>query len=401
MALTPPRRGELGDQITLRHQQYLEDLTDAANNSDAQVVINAADIATNSNLIANNAGDIAISQADIIRIDDDVLQLQILTTTTSGGLGQHKNDKNNPHEVTGAQLGLGTMSIQDADSVAITGGTGIFSLLQLSGGTGTQGEMTWNADEETVDIITNGATLQLGQEMHIHCRNATGTTIANGTPVMASGTLGASGRITIAPMVGTSPSNAKYFLGVTTESIDADTDGKVTTFGKVRGIDTSGTPYSETWADGDVLWVDASTTGYLTNVEPSGTNLGLPIAIVIHKHATVGTLFIRSTNIDDHAYAAAVHTHTKSDITDFVESDYATGAEGDLAITALQDITSETINTLSNVLTSMSPNDNDVLTYDTASGKWESQIAAGGNNIDGGFAGSVYTTPQLIDGGSA
>jgi len=34
--------------------------------------------------------------------------------------------------------------------------------------------------------------------------------------------------------------------------------------------------------------------------------------------------------------APTVHTHTKVDITDFVESDYATGAEGDLAVTAEQ-----------------------------------------------------------------
>jgi len=36
------------------------------------------------------------------------------------------------------------------------------------------------------------------------------------------------------------------------------------------------------------------------------------------------------------ARTPTAHTHTKSEITDFVESDYATGAEGDLAATAIQ-----------------------------------------------------------------
>ena len=45
--------------------------------------------------------------------------------------------------------------------------------VQLSGDTGDQGTMSWNTDEETIDIIQNGATLQVGQEIHIHCKNQT------------------------------------------------------------------------------------------------------------------------------------------------------------------------------------------------------------------------------------
>jgi hypothetical protein len=193
----------------------------------------------------------------------------------------------------------------------LTGGTmtgaidGVTTLtadvIQLTGGTGTQGQLTWNTDEETLDLVNNGAVLQLGQEMHVHVKNQTGVTIAEGVPVMANGTLGASGRILITPMVGSVQANAKYLIGITTEVISNGTDGKVTQFGKVRHIDTTGTPYGETWADGDVLWIDPVTTGGLTNVEPSSTSLmAQSVAFVVHAHANVGELMVRASGQDEH-----------------------------------------------------------------------------------------------------
>jgi len=173
--------------------------------------------------------------------------------------------------------------------------------LQFSGGTGTQGLMSWNPDEETVDLVTNGAVLQLGQELHIHGRNSTGFDIPDGTPVMAVGTLGASGRILVAKMDGSTSASAKYIVGITTETIEAGTDGKITTFGKIRGIDTTGTPYGEVWAEGDVIWVDPTTIGGLTKTRPL-TGVAMPLAIVVSVHANIGTLMVRITPIDENAY---------------------------------------------------------------------------------------------------
>lgn len=162
-----------------------------------------------------------------------------------------------------------------------------------------QGQMAWNADEETVDIGLNGAVLQAGQEVHYHAHNNSGVLIPDGTAVMATGTLGASGRITIDLMDCSSIANAKFFLGITTEDIADGTDGKVTFFGKVRGIKTD---YA-TWADGDVLWTDNASNGDLTNVEPT-SDCRLPIAFVVYTHATNGTIAVRAT---DGTYLAEAH----------------------------------------------------------------------------------------------
>lgn len=162
------------------------------------------------------------------------------------------------------------------------------------------GQMAWNVDENTIDVGLNGAVLQIGQEQLVRVRNSTGSTIVNGTAVMATGTLGASGRITVAP-ANINGSNYKYVLGVATESIAAGADGFCTVFGKVRGIQTNGANYGETWVDGDVIYVKDNNGGALTKVVPTGTQVKLPIAIVINSHATNGTLFIRVTPIDENA----------------------------------------------------------------------------------------------------
>ena len=162
------------------------------------------------------------------------------------------------------------------------------------------GQMAWNIDENTVDLGLNGATLQIGQEQLVRVRNNTGSTIINGTAVMATGTLGNSGRVTVAP-ANINGSSYKYMLGVVTESIAAGADGFCTVFGKVRGIQTNGANYGETWVDGDVIYVKDSDGGALTKAVPTGTQVKLPIAIVIKSHDTNGTLFVRVTPIDENA----------------------------------------------------------------------------------------------------
>ena len=153
-----------------------------------------------------------------------------------------------------------------------------------------QGQMAWNADEETVDLGLNGAVLQLGQETHYHVRNNTGVLIADGAAVMATGTIGGSGRITVGLMDGSNVANAKYFLGLATEDIADGTDGKISSFGKVRGIKTD----YPTWADEQVLWVDNATPGGLTNVQPTSA-CRLPVAFIVHTHAVNGVLAVRAT----------------------------------------------------------------------------------------------------------
>lgn len=150
------------------------------------------------------------------------------------------------------------------------------------------GQLAWNADEQTLDLGKgDGVTLQIGSEQLNLCRNSTASTIPNGTAVRFAGTLGNSGRLLVAPMIADGSLPGYVFFGVTTEAIPAGEDGFVTTFGKVRQVDT------QTFTEGAVLWCDPAVPGGFTETEPQAPNLKLPVAAVISS-TTNGIIFVRT-----------------------------------------------------------------------------------------------------------
>jgi lipopolysaccharide export system protein LptA len=229
----------------------------------------------------------------LLKIGDNT-SLTGIAKRISDGLG---NDS--PLFISTSQISIGVTPATGYDLTVNSGirtgsidvlGAATAQSLQFTGGGGTQGTMSWNTDEETVDLIQNGATLQLGQETHVHVKNQSGATINDGTPVYVTGTLGASGRLTVAPMIADGSIEAKYFLGVTTEDIPNGEDGKVTTFGKIRGLNTSA------YAPGTTLYVSSTTAGFWQTTPPVSPALDLEVAIVINQHANNGTLFVRAQN---------------------------------------------------------------------------------------------------------
>lgn len=151
-----------------------------------------------------------------------------------------------------------------------------------------QAQLAWNDDEQTLDLGKGGGVvLQVGSEQLMLCRNSTASMIPNGTAVRFAGTLGNSGRLLVAPMVADGSLPGYVFFGVTTAAIASGEDGFVTTFGKVRQVDT------RAYEEGDILWCDPATPGGLTAIEPAAPNLKLPIAAVISK-ATNGILMVRA-----------------------------------------------------------------------------------------------------------
>jgi hypothetical protein len=160
-----------------------------------------------------------------------------------------------------------------------------------------EGSLSWNSSDGTLDLVMKGGNVvqQIGEEQYYTVRNETGSTIANGTPVMVNGVTAGSGRVTVTPAIADGSIDELRFIGLTTESITSGINGYVTCFGYVRGLDTRGTPYGETWAVGDIVYVSPTTAGYLTNVEPTAPNLKIVVAIVVVRNQTSGVLLVRPT----------------------------------------------------------------------------------------------------------
>jgi len=154
-------------------------------------------------------------------------------------------------------------------------------------------QVVWNEEEGSIDFgLGNNVVVNLPEETLYRVENKSGSPISIGTLVVASGTVGSSGKILISPWNPTIHTPIQI-LGLTTEPIANDGAGHVTHFGKIRGIQTNGGNYGETWNNFDIIY--AGPSGGLTKVPPTAPSTKTIIALVIDAKATNGTLFIRPT----------------------------------------------------------------------------------------------------------
>jgi hypothetical protein len=150
-----------------------------------------------------------------------------------------------------------------------------------------QGSVYWDNNAETLALIMNGTTQKVGEDIFYHVRNTTGSTIPKGTAVRFAGTTGNSGRLLIAPMIANGTSPSQYYMGITSEAISNNQDGKVYQFGKMR-VNTSA------FNDGDILYVSTTVAGAFQTTAPTAPNNIIVAAAVVHS-ANNGTLMIRPT----------------------------------------------------------------------------------------------------------
>lgn len=155
-------------------------------------------------------------------------------------------------------------------------------------GGSTAGLLRWNDTDKTLDLITgvSDTILQIGQEVYIRARNSTGATLDNGTVVRVDGATG--NRPTVVKAQADSVANASGILGIVTSAISNNADGFICIAGLVRGIDTSA------YDEGDMLYLDASTAGEMTDTEPT---VGVQVAMVTRVNPSVGEIVVL---IDSH-----------------------------------------------------------------------------------------------------
>ena len=149
-------------------------------------------------------------------------------------------------------------------------------------------KMRWDSDLATVvlgmyDQVPN----ELGFKNFWLVKNQTGSTITKGSIVYANGTVGASGRITVAKFIANGSIDAKYLLGITAHDLSNGEDGYVISFGKIRKVNT------DTFVAGSILYPSPTVAGVWTDVEPIAPNIDMPIGFCINSHANNGTIAIR------------------------------------------------------------------------------------------------------------
>ena len=208
-----------------------------------------------------------------------------MESTGSGGGGTGTVTSVN---VSGGTTGISTTGGPITSSGTITLGlTGELSTptaIQMGNGAATTlaaGKMWYNQTTGSWNLGMGGGniTQQIGEELFIYGKAS--AAITEGQLICKTGTVGASGTITFGP----SPTGLTVndgVIGVATENIALNGFGRITAFGVVHGITTTGASVGETWADNDTLYYNPNYAGGMTNVKPSAPYIKFEIGTVIN-----------------------------------------------------------------------------------------------------------------------
>ena len=202
-----------------------------------------------------------------------------------------------------AITGLGTMSTQNANNVAITGGTE--SSVSHSGNTISdyltftpqsslpsyaRGEVFYDSNQDSLAYY-NGVTnneLHIGQEIQLKVYNNTGSTINVGQPVYITST--SSGFIypCVALAIANSLTTANV-IGLANQAIPTGTAGYVTTIGVVSGVNTG------TYTVGDTLYLSPYSAGFYQNTIPP-TGYAIKVGTVSYVNSS-GQIYVNKSNL--------------------------------------------------------------------------------------------------------
>jgi hypothetical protein len=154
----------------------------------------------------------------------------------------------------------------------------------------TTGTVAWDGGTTLGIQMTANVLQPVGEAQYFYIK--ADSTITKGQLIMFTGAVGASGVIKGAPATGLT--DGQYLMGIAAENIATNGFGLITSFGHVRGWNTTGAPVGETWADGDVLYYNPSVAGGLTKTQPIAPNVKATIAVVVNAApAGSGDVFVR------------------------------------------------------------------------------------------------------------
>jgi hypothetical protein len=165
------------------------------------------------------------------------------------------------------------------------------------------GVLRWNDSDGTLDLRLKGnnVTLQIGQEQVARVVNKTGGTLQESAyqavRVRRTSEGGSQGqRLAVVLAQANNDANSVDTLGIVTETISDNQEGFITTSGLVNNINTTGSLQGETWLDGDVLYLDGTTAGKITNIKPTAPIHTIIIGYVVYAHSTNGKIFVKVDN---------------------------------------------------------------------------------------------------------
>ena len=166
-------------------------------------------------------------------------------------------------------------------------------------GTAGVGVMRWNNTDGTVNLGLKGgqSTLKLGQETVARVVNGVGANLLAAQYKVVKVTSAQGQRLQVNLAQANNDNNSVDTIGIVSENINNNQEGYIKILGQIEEINTTGSLQSETWADGDVLYLSTTTAGEITNIKPVATAGHIVVlGYVEYAHINHGKIFVKIMN---------------------------------------------------------------------------------------------------------
>ena len=145
-----------------------------------------------------------------------------------------------------------------------------------------------NIERNTSTAIAGSGFMAVGDPLKFYVNNRTGSTITKGQVVYISGASG--NKVTVALAKANAESTSSKTFGVAEANIADNASGWVVVMGEIDKLNTSA------YAEGDTLYLSATTAGAWATTKPSAPNHLVYVGFVARSHATVGIIFVKTQN---------------------------------------------------------------------------------------------------------
>jgi hypothetical protein len=156
------------------------------------------------------------------------------------------------------------------------------------------GQLSWNAAEGSLNTLMVGGNVDaiVGQQLYQRAVNGDTVTLTKGMVVYVYGSSGT--RVQVKRALANADLTSATILGVVAESISVSQEGFIITAGKLGNL--SVLP-STTFADGDVVYLSASTPGGLTPTRPTAPQHGVMVGYCVKaSNGSAGVLVVHPQN---------------------------------------------------------------------------------------------------------